>query len=139
MVAGCHLFTGPKRALLEEIVHLAGPLPQGWLNLLAEKPKAHLENDGILFFQYTSEIIPSLDASLRIAAEVYQRKILSGEKDDASPLRAEEGFHTLLGSMLKIDPDSRHPPELLLQSAWFDGLRGKVRVLTFPPGPHDLL
>ena len=46
--------------------------------------------------------------------------------DDATPLRAEEGFHTLLGSMLKIDPDSRHPPELLLQSTWFDGLRGQV-------------
>ena len=56
MVAGCRLFTVPKTALLEEIVHLAGPLPQGWLNLLEEKPKAHLENDGIRFFQYTIKI-----------------------------------------------------------------------------------
>jgi hypothetical protein len=40
-------------SLLEEIIHLAGPSPQGWLNLLEEKPKAHLENDGILFFYYT--------------------------------------------------------------------------------------
>ena len=45
---------------------------------------------------------------------------------DDGPLRVEEGFHTLLGSMLRIDPDSRPPPELLLQSAWFDGLRGHV-------------
>ena len=50
MVAGCRLFTGPKRSLLEEIVHLSGPLPQRWLDLLEEKPKAHLENDGIFFF-----------------------------------------------------------------------------------------
>ena len=50
MVAGCRLFNGPKRSRLEEIVHLAGPLPQRWLDLLEEKPKARLENDGILFF-----------------------------------------------------------------------------------------
>jgi hypothetical protein len=71
-------------------------------------------------------MIPSLEASLRTAAEVYQRKVFSGEMDDATPLRAEEGFHTLLGSMLRIDPDSRPPPELLLQSTWFDGLRSHV-------------
>lgn len=45
---------------------------------------------------------------------------------DDGPLRVEEGFHTLLGSMLRIDPDSRPSPELLLQSAWFDSLRGQV-------------
>lgn len=56
MVSGYRLFNGPKRALLDEIVHLAGPLPQGWLDLLEEKPKAHLENDGILFFQFTIKI-----------------------------------------------------------------------------------
>jgi len=50
MVAGWRLFTGPRRSLLEEIIRLSGPLPQRWLNLLEEKPKAHLENDGILFF-----------------------------------------------------------------------------------------
>jgi len=141
MVAGYCLFTGPKRSLLGEIVHLAGPLPQGWLNLLEEKPKAHLENDGILFFNTLLKIywiIPSLEASLRTAAEVHQRKIFNGEKDDATPLRAEEGFHTLLGSMLKIDPESRPPPELLLQSAWFDGLRDQVWVPAFPQGPHYL-
>ena len=58
--------------------------------------------------------------------EVHQRKIFSGEMGDATPLRAKESFHMLLASMLKIDPDSHPPPELLLQSTWFDGLRGQV-------------
>jgi len=61
-----------------------------------------------------------------MATEVYQQKLFNVEKDDASPLQAEEGFHMLLGSMLKIDPDLHHPPELLLQSAWFNSLCGQV-------------
>ena len=64
------------------------------------------------------------ESSLRAAAEVYRRERLNGEEGSASPLQAEAGFHTLLGSMLKVDPDSRHAPEALIQNPWFDDLHG---------------
>lgn len=58
--------------------------------------------------------------------------------DDTTPLQTEEGFHTLFEFKLKMDPDSRHPPELLLQNVWSDSLRGQVWAPTFPQGPQCL-
>ncbi|KAF8905830.1 kinase-like domain-containing protein [Gymnopilus junonius] len=94
MVAGHRLFTRPRECLIDEIIELVGPLPQSWLDLLNEKPKPHTERD---------------EPSLRAAAETKQ-------------LNSEEGFFQLLTSMLRIDPATRLPPELLIQSTWFDGI-----------------
>ena len=66
------------------------------------------------------------ESSLRAAAEVHRRVLFNGEAGFVSPLQAEAGFHTLLGSILKVDPCSRHAPEGLIQSPWFDDLRGDI-------------
>ena len=66
------------------------------------------------------------ESSLQAAAEVYRQKKFNGDSIFASPLRVEAGFHSLLGSMLKIDPCSRPAPEVLIQNPWFDDLRGEI-------------
>lgn len=67
-----------------------------------------------------------------MATEVYRQVLFNGEAGYASPLQAEAGFHILLESMLKVDPDSRHAPKVLIQSPWFDDLRGKTLTFKFP-------
>jgi hypothetical protein len=66
------------------------------------------------------------ESSLRAAAEAYRRVRFKGEKGYLKPFHAEAGLHILLESMLKMDPDSRHAPKVLIQNTWFDDLHSET-------------
>jgi hypothetical protein len=64
------------------------------------------------------------ESSLRAAAEAHRRVLFKGKKGYLNPFPA--GLQILLESMLKIDPESRHAPKVLIQNPWFDDLHGET-------------
>lgn len=78
------------------------------------------------------------ESSLRTAAEAYRRVLFKGEGHDIIPSYVEAGFHILLELMLKIDSDSRHALEVLIQNPWFDDFVARLDLL-FPSSGSSAL
>ena len=76
------------------------------------------------------------ESSLRTPAEAYRRVLFKGEGHDVVLSYVEADFHILLE--LKIDPDSRHALEVLIQNPWFDDFVARLDLL-FPSSGSSAL